>query len=110
MITPEDQRLMNEDWDLPELEPKPDYNTPIKERLKVAKPLEVTKTKVEVIDEPKPKVEILEHSKILELLLKNVIKNVFNNYYKDWKHDYIIDRSPWGTPFNLSYLKSFSFE
>ena len=74
MITPEDQRLMNEDWDLPELEPKPDYNTPIKERLKVAKPLEVTKTKVEVIAEPQPKVEILDHSKILKLLLDSVHK------------------------------------
>jgi hypothetical protein len=38
--------------------------------------------------------------------LNNVIKNVFNNYYKDWKHGYIIDRGPWGTPFNLSCLKS----
>ena len=38
--------------------------------------------------------------------LNNVIKNVFNNYYKDWKHDYIIDRGTWGTPFNLLCLKS----
>jgi hypothetical protein len=38
--------------------------------------------------------------------LNNVIKNVFNEYYKDWKVDYILDRSTWGTPFNLSYLKS----
>tara|TARA_R110000822_G_scaffold11482_2_gene41927 strand:+ start:96 stop:833 length:738 start_codon:yes stop_codon:yes gene_type:complete len=38
--------------------------------------------------------------------LDNVIKNVFNNYYKDWKAKYIIDRAPWGTPGNLSLLKS----
>jgi hypothetical protein len=38
--------------------------------------------------------------------LNNVIKNVFNNYYKNWKHDYIIDRGPWGTPGNLKLLKS----
>jgi hypothetical protein len=36
----------------------------------------------------------------------NIIKNVFNNYYKDWKAEYIIDRAPWGTPGNLSLLKS----
>ena len=38
--------------------------------------------------------------------LNNVIKNVFYNYYKDWKVDHVLDRSTWGTPFNLSYLKS----
>jgi hypothetical protein len=36
----------------------------------------------------------------------NIIKNVFNNYYKDWKAEYIVDRAPWGTPGNLSLLKS----
>lgn len=36
----------------------------------------------------------------------NIIKNVFNNYYKDWKAKHIIDRAPWGTPGNLSLLKS----
>lgn len=75
MITPEDQRLMNENWDLPELEPKPDYNTPIKERLKRAKPPEAISSR----PEPQPKVEILEHSKILELLLSSVKKVDFQN-------------------------------
>jgi hypothetical protein len=36
----------------------------------------------------------------------NIIKNVFNNYYKDWKAEHIVDRAPWGTPGNLSLLKS----
>ena len=35
----------------------------------------------------------------------NVAKSVFENYYKDWKQDYIIDRSPWGFPINLKFLK-----
>ena len=35
----------------------------------------------------------------------NVAKTVFENYYKDWKQDYIIDRSPWGRPVNLNFLK-----
>jgi len=70
MITPEEKRLMEENWDLPELEPKIDYNTPITERLKRAKPLEVTKS----IAEPQPKVDILDHSEILKLLLSRVNK------------------------------------
>tara|TARA_R110000803_G_C11924267_1_gene314701 strand:+ start:139 stop:885 length:747 start_codon:yes stop_codon:yes gene_type:complete len=37
--------------------------------------------------------------------LDNVIKCVFNNYYKDWKVKYIIERSNWGTPYNLNLLK-----
>lgn len=74
MITPEEKRLMNEDWDLPEIEPKLDYNTPIKERLKTAKPPEAIRSKPEGIAEPQPKVEILDHSKILKLLLDSVNK------------------------------------
>jgi len=35
----------------------------------------------------------------------NVIKNIFENYYQDWNADTIIDRSTWGTPDNLKYLK-----
>lgn len=35
----------------------------------------------------------------------NVYNNVFNNYYKNWKSNYIIDRGPWGTPYNLMLLK-----
>lgn len=38
--------------------------------------------------------------------LNNIITNVFENYYKDWKAECIIDRAPWGTPKNLSLLKS----
>ena len=41
-----------------------------------------------------------------EKSLNNIIKNVFNNYYQNWKVDNIIDRGPWGTPFNLECLKS----
>lgn len=41
-----------------------------------------------------------------EKSLNNIIKNVFNNYYKDWNVDTIIDRGPWGTPYNLQCLKS----
>jgi|TARA_R110000772_G_scaffold227315_1_gene338045 hypothetical protein len=35
----------------------------------------------------------------------NVVKNIFKNYYQDWKADTVIDRSSWGTPDNLKYLK-----
>jgi hypothetical protein len=38
--------------------------------------------------------------------LNNIINNVFNNYYEKWEGDNIIDRSVWGTPFNLKCLKS----
>lgn len=37
--------------------------------------------------------------------LNNVIKNVFDNYYQDWNVNKIIDRSVWGTPNNLNFLK-----
>jgi hypothetical protein len=40
-----------------------------------------------------------------EKSLDNIINNVFNNYYQNWKVDNIIDRGPWGTPFNLECLK-----
>lgn len=36
----------------------------------------------------------------------NVLKNIMNNYYDDWDSEYIIDRSPWGTPYNLELLKT----
>lgn len=70
MITPEDKKLMEQPWP----EAKVDYNTPIKERLKSAKPPEAISSKPEGIAEPQPKVEILDHSKILELLLDSVNK------------------------------------
>jgi len=35
----------------------------------------------------------------------NVFMNIFNLYYKDWESEYIIDRGPWGTPFNLNMLR-----
>ena len=37
--------------------------------------------------------------------LNNVNKMVFDNYYKEWKADVILDRGPWGTPYNLKVLK-----
>jgi hypothetical protein len=37
--------------------------------------------------------------------LDNLIKNVFKKYYENWNVDVIIDRSVWGTPGNLKYLK-----
>ena len=40
----------------------------------------------------------------------NVLYNVFNLYYKNWESDYIIDRGPWGTPFNLYMLKKIFLE
>ena len=42
--------------------------------------------------------------------LDNVIHNIFNNYYKGWKAQYIIDRSYWGTPSNLEFLKALNFD
>jgi hypothetical protein len=39
----------------------------------------------------------------------SVIKSVLNNYYKDWKQDYIIERGPWGTPFNYEALKELGY-
>jgi len=37
--------------------------------------------------------------------LDNLIKNVFKKYYENWNVDIIIDRSTWGTPINLKYIK-----
>jgi len=37
--------------------------------------------------------------------LDNVIKNSFNNYYKNFKAEKIIDRGPWGTLANYTFLK-----
>jgi putative DNA primase/helicase len=82
MVTPGDKLELNKDWDLPEIL---DPNTPIIERLKRAKPIEAIRSKTEVIDEPKPvnepkpKIEILDHDKILELLLSNVKKVDFQS-------------------------------
>lgn len=39
--------------------------------------------------------------------LDNVIKNIFNEYYSEWDADIIIDRGPWGTPFNLNALRHY---
>ena len=77
MVTPEDKLEMNKDWDL--LDP----NTPIAERLNRATEIKAITpiiSKIEpidepgAIDEPKPKIEILEHNKILELLLSSAKK------------------------------------
>ena len=40
----------------------------------------------------------------------SVLYNVFNLYYKNWESEYIIDRGPWGTPFNLYMLKKIFVE
>lgn len=42
-----------------------------------------------------------------ESSLDNITSNIFDLYYKDWDCDYIIDRSFWGTPGNLPYLKKY---
>ena len=39
------------------------------------------------------------------LSLNNIAHHVFDLYYKNWKQPYIIDRSPWGTPGNLKFLR-----
>tara|TARA_R110000744_G_scaffold380479_1_gene501389 strand:+ start:3862 stop:4632 length:771 start_codon:yes stop_codon:yes gene_type:complete len=36
----------------------------------------------------------------------NVMKSCFQTYYKDWEAELIIDRGPWGTPYNLNILKN----
>lgn len=42
-----------------------------------------------------------------EKSLNNIIKNIFNNYYSKWDANIIIDRGPWGTPFNLNALRHY---
>ena len=37
----------------------------------------------------------------------NVCLKVFENYYEHWKADYIIDRSPWGMPPNINFIKMY---
>ena len=39
----------------------------------------------------------------------SVIKTVLDSYYKDWKQEYIIERGPWGTPFNYEALKELGY-
>jgi sulfotransferase len=38
--------------------------------------------------------------------LHNLLASSFDAYYADWNYKYIIDRAPWGTPVNLSILRS----
>ena len=33
------------------------------------------------------------------------LKNIMTGYYSNWKQKYIIERGPWGTPFNYEALK-----
>ena len=33
------------------------------------------------------------------------LKNILTGYYSNWKQEYIIERAPWGTPFNYEALK-----
>lgn len=35
----------------------------------------------------------------------NSLKNIMTGYYSEWKQNYIIERAPWGTPFNHQALK-----
>ena len=42
--------------------------------------------------------------------VNDVLYNVFNLYYKNWESEFIIDRGPWGTPFNLYVLKKIFVE
>ena len=37
--------------------------------------------------------------------LDNLAYHVFDLYYKDWNYKYIMDRTPWGIPINLKFLK-----
>lgn len=37
--------------------------------------------------------------------IDNIIEKLFNNYYNDINTKVILDRAPWGTPFNLDILK-----
>lgn len=39
--------------------------------------------------------------------LSDYLSSIFDSYYKNWSGKYIIDRSPWGTPQNLHYLKKY---
>lgn len=39
--------------------------------------------------------------------LNNVSANILDNYYQKWPGKFIIDRSSWGTPGNLNFLKSY---
>lgn len=38
--------------------------------------------------------------------INNVIKKLFDNYYSDINTNVILDRAPWGTPWNLNTLKT----
>ena len=42
--------------------------------------------------------------------LDEVINNVFDCYYNHFPQKYIIDRSPWGTPFNYEVSKKLPFK
>lgn len=39
----------------------------------------------------------------------SVTKSVLDNYYKEWTQEYIIERGPWGTPFNYEALKELGY-
>ena len=39
--------------------------------------------------------------------LDNLVRFTFDSYYQDWNAKYILDRGPWGTPFNLKILKEY---
>lgn len=37
----------------------------------------------------------------------NISKNILQTYYSNWPQTYILDRSSWGTPYNLSILEKY---
>ena len=39
--------------------------------------------------------------------IDNLIVSALPIYYQDWNAELIIDRGPWGTPYNLSMIKNF---
>lgn len=39
--------------------------------------------------------------------LDNLISSSFDSYYQNWDAKYIIDRGPWGTPFNIKLLNEY---
>lgn len=70
----------------------------------------ITVTANSIIPELFCKLSLLKKTEIFKNFqdhqsLDNVYNNVFNNFYKNWKSKYIIDRAPWGTPYNLELLK-----
>ena len=41
--------------------------------------------------------------------LDSLVASCFDAYYQNWDAKYIIDRGPWGTPFNIQLLEAVSY-